>query len=382
MSDVYGQGHVYAPRAHDAACDWLPRGSLSLDFLTGSQLAIAGDMPVVCSEGFDTRSGLDLLALAGFEPAQIRIPFRSGNALEALSTIDPEAKLVFQHAFPPDAPQWAQSWMDASLLRYLNNKAKLADLAPAGHVPSRRIADRAEFFASCAVPPFVLKAVTEQSSGGGYAVMICRDPADIDRAKHVFEACEQIVLEGLLEIVRSPCLNFAVMPTGDVRYLGFADQDIGPEGKHRGNWLDLGTFLPEAVIAPALATVQRAAAMGYRGFAGVDMALTADDRILVLDLNFRVNASTVPVLLAPALRERFGAVTMHLRKIRGSGNAMQLADGLEPFVRSGRVLPLSVFDPEAAGYAGNAPGSHALIVGKSRDDALETERGLARAGIA
>ena len=54
MSDVYGPGHTFVPRAHDAASDWLPGGACFLDSLTGNQLAIAGDMPVVCSEGFNT----------------------------------------------------------------------------------------------------------------------------------------------------------------------------------------------------------------------------------------------------------------------------------------------------------------------------------------
>ena len=59
----------------------------------------------------------------------------------------------------------------------------------------------------------------------------------------MFEKCEQIVVEEVLEIVRNPCLNFAVMPDGEVRYLGFADQDISPEGKYRGNWIELESAL-------------------------------------------------------------------------------------------------------------------------------------------
>jgi hypothetical protein len=346
-----------------------------LDSFTGGQLVIAADMPVVCSAGFTTSRARELIALAGLKQASMTVPFRAGEELAALSRVDPNAKLVFQHAFPSEAPEAARCWIDRKLLSWLNNKGNLAALAPAEHVPLRRVANRAEFFAASSPPlPAVLKVVTDQSSGGGFGIRICRNEAELQHARKAFRSCGRIVVERLLEIIRNPCLSFVVTPEGQSHFIGFADQDITVEGKHRGNWAELGSTLPDSVIKPALEVIRRAAALGYRGFAGVDVAVTRDERIYILDLNFRLNASTACVLLAPSLEERLGAASIHFSKIQGHGTANQLANALEPFVRSGHLVPLSLFDPLAAGYPVEAPFAQALIIGSSRSEVRSIER--------
>lgn len=384
MSDVYGSGTIFVPRAHDAACDWLPSGPLALDFMTGSALTFAGDMRVVCSAGFGTRIGLDLLAAAGIEPARSRIHFRAGEALDAVAqaAADPGDRLILQHAYPSEAWQSGRSWIDPALLRYLNNKANLAALAPAGHVPERRIVDRAAWFVQDEQSlPIGIKAVSDQSSGGGSAVMICRTAADLRAARTKFARCEKIVVEAVLDIVGNPCLHFAAISPNDVRYLGFADQDVAPDGTYRGNWIDLGAALPQAWIDPALEVVRRAAAMGYCGFAGIDLAVTGDHRIYILDLNFRLNASTAAVLFKDAIKERRGTAVMHLRKLQGCADGEHFAHELLPLVTGGDVLPLSFFDAAAAGYRDELPRAQALVIGESREQVVATENDLAARGI-
>ena len=138
------------------------------------------------------------------------------------------------------------------------------------------------------------------------------------------------------------------MPAGDVRFLGFADQDVTAEGKHRGNWIALGSSLPKSVIEVAAQPVRRAAALGYRGIAGIDVALTPPGETYVLDLNFRVNASTPAILLAPAIAEKRGGGVMHFRRIAGPDRADDLAAALTPHVEDGRIVPLNLFDARAA----------------------------------
>jgi hypothetical protein len=381
MSDVYPAGHVFVARAHDSASDWIPHEPHILDSMTGSPIAVAGALPLVCSAGFGTQAGRDLLGEAGLEPAPNQIRFRAGEELQALATADPNARLIMQHAYPDGAVPANRHWIDPTLLRYLNNKANLEALAPAEHCPPRRVFETEEYFSGEQPElPIVLKAATDETSGGGCAVMICRTGADLRAAREAFATCDRIVAEGILNIVRNPCLNFAVMPSGETRYLGFADQDMSAEGKYRGNWMDLAGSLPQAVIDPALQVVRRAAELGYRGLAGVDMAVTRDGAIYVLDLNFRMNASTGSLLLAHAIKERWGEVIMHLRKVKGHRDGRELAQSLLPFVRSGRLLPLCLFDAQAAGY-NEQPSVQVLIMGASPDEVLATEAELAAAGI-
>lgn len=379
MSDIYGPGLILFPRAHDAACDWLPNGPHMLDSLTGGQLAIAGDMPVVCSAGFKSRAGLELMALAGLEPAPHRIHYRAGEAFAALFAGD--GKLVVQHAFPDGVWPADRFWIDPALLRRLNNKARLGELVRAENIPARKVVDRADYFGSTPRLPVVIKIVSDQSNGGGLGVAVCTTAAEWRAAAQIFANCDQVVVESFLDIARNPCLNFVVMPAGEVRYLGFADQDVTSGGKHRGNWMALGASLPESVIEVAAEPVRRAAGLGYRGIAGIDLALTRDRKTYVLDLNFRVNASTPAILLAPAIAEKRVDGVMHFRRIGGPRRAQDLATALTPHVEGGRIVPLNLFDAHGAGYPDVAASAQVLVVGDSREDVQRIEAELASAGI-
>jgi hypothetical protein len=379
LSDIYGPGCFFFSRAIDGFCDWLPAGADVLDSLTGGQLTIAGDLPIICSQGFDTSAARELIALGGLELAPFQVQFGAGGALAALSRASGElgGKVVMQHAWPPGALDGAQPWMDLELLQYLNDKARLSELVPAGHVPARRVADRAVYFGrGDSELPAVLKVVTGQSNGGGCGVTVCRTAGDLSEAERLFGACDRIVVEELLEIVRNPCLNFAVMPGGEVRYLGFADQDISAEGKYRGNWIDFGLPIAKQAVDVALEPVRRGAAMGYRGVAGVDLAFASDGRILALDLNFRLNGCTTMILLADAVRESTGAGVILFSKLQGTVGAEALANALTPFVESGGIVPLSLFDPEAAGYRGKPGSAQVLVTGASREEVLAVEAGI------
>ena len=203
--------------------------------------------------------------------------------------------------------------------------------------------------------------------------MICRSSADLCQAERLFSRCEQIVVEEMLEIRRNPCLNFAVMVDGEVRYLGFADQDIGPDGKYRGNWMEAASPIAQGAIDVAMEPVRRAAELGYCGVAGVDLAFTPDGAIYVLDLNFRLNGCTPMILLADALKDGGGAEVIHFRKLQGRLGGDALADALTPFVRDGRLVPLSLFDAVAAGYPGKPASVQALTLGSSREEVLALE---------
>ena len=371
LFDIFGPGLAYAPRADDRAADWLPPADI-LDLSTGGQLAVAGDMPVVCSAGFTTQAAADLLGHAGLEMARRTFPFMTGESRAVAERLDPSLRLVFQHALPPDDPLIQRSWIDQDLLAFLNNKANLVELAPAGHVPERFVANAVEFLESGDHPlPFVIKAATSQSTGAGCAVQLCHTAGDVGKAAARFASADRIVIEEMLEIVSAPCLNFVVECAGTVRYLGHADQIISPEGRHLGNWFERSSALPSPAVDIARDVVSKAAGMGYRGIAGIDLALTGDGRWLVLDLNFRTNASTAPLLLAPAIVAQLGHDHLLSRRFEGGGGTSQFVRAMGPFVRRGQFVPLALFDPIAAGLAGAPPSVLGLVGGASRERTQE-----------
>ena len=289
--------------------------------------------------------------------------------------------IVLQHAYPAGALPDERLWIDPELLSDLNNKGELGRFVATDNLPDRTVADRRAYFAGEPSPPIVLKAVTRQSTGGGKGVAVCHDRAGLKDAETLFGRCEKVVAERFLDIADNPCLNFAAWPDGTITYGGFAEQDVTSEGKHRGNWIDLEARLPQAVVDAAAEPVRRAASLGYRGLAGVDVAITRDGRILVLDLNFRINASTPGLLLGPAIRDRQDDTILHFRRMRGDLGAERLADALTPFVNDGRIVPITMFDADAAGYDGKPSIALVLIAGRSRDAVLATEQEIAALGI-
>jgi hypothetical protein len=388
FDEVYGPGRVYAPRAHPETSRWITRDPALLDWLTGNQLCVAGLMPVVCSAGAVTPRAWELLAEGGVaRPSAPLIYKGEKQAFEVARAAVAKGKLVVQHAYPAGVVDEAAQWVTPQLLARLNNKANLPDMVPAGHVPPRTVYARARVFGGITPRlPVVFKAATDHSTGGGVAVAVCRTAQDVSDAAGRFESVTQVVVEDYLPIARNVCVHFAVLPGGQSVYLGFADQDITDGGKYRGNWIELGSVLPQRAVDVALDVVRRGAAMGYRGFVGIDIALLEGDeegrRAQVIDLNFRVNGSTAAALLAPAILSARGKATLHLRTFLGQNGFAAMISAARAATKSGKIIPLSAFDPEAAGHAGVPPRLVALVRAESRHDALGIETDLARSGLA
>lgn len=366
LSEILGPGHVHVPRPHDRFSRWFPTSVLSLDSFSGTSLTFAGSTPVICSAGYTTSAALELFDLARIEIARERIEYRAGEHEEALAAAGPDAKLMFSHAYPPDAPEMAQSWIDPPLLSFLNDKANLAELAGKDVCPRRQVMAWAEFVQNPSPKPVALKVATDQSTGAGMAVVIYRGIEDLPAAQAKFDAVEKVVVEEMLDIAANPCLNFAVDHQGAARFLGAAEQIVGEAGNYLGNWFDLDRPCRDDIVTPAQSVVERAAALGYRGLAGIDMVVTRDGRTFVLDLNFRINSSTPALLLAPELRQR-GVRAMRLATVRHLAGAADAARLLAPYVASGHVVPLRLFAPNAAGLAGEAI-AHLLVTGGSREE--------------
>ncbi len=385
MAEVYGPGRVYAPRAHSKTCDWIMRDPAVLDWITGNQLPIAGDMPVVCSAGVTTPLGLELLSEAGLLPATSIHRYRDEpHAIEiATGFAGCGTKVVVQHIYPDGLLNDSALWIDARLLSYLNNKSHLAELVPEEHVASRFVTNAAAFFGNCAAQrlPIVLKVATDLSTGGGADVAICRTIDDLTAARERLAGCGRLVVESCQSILRNLCLHYAVMPDGTVRYLGFADQDISENGRYRGNWMSLGSTLPAEAIDIGVAIAKRGALLGYRGFVGIDIAQTNEIPWVVLDLNFRVNGSTAAVLLAPAIERQFGPCYLHLRGFVCDAGFTRLIAATRSGLRSRSLIPLGAFDATGAGHSGQPSRLLALILAESQVGAHRVEMELAASGL-
>ncbi len=384
---MFGPGVVYCPAVSFTDPGWVPDDRVILDLIAGRELAVAGRLRVLCSAAAVTAPGLQLLADAGLSVEAELITFAGpqeyGAQLDRLQRAG--ARLAVQHAHPTSEIPPAAYLTSLGLLQSLNNKGELARFVPHALLPERHV-----FGGATEIPPaevllargsVVLKVATDASSGGGYDVWICRTPAEVETMRGRIGRAERIVVESWFEMVQSPCLHFAVGPNGEVQYLGAAEQVSDMTGRYGGNWLDVAPTVPPAGVEAAGAVVEQAAALGYRGLVGIDVALLRDGSIKIYDLNFRVNGSTAAVLLLPELARTRGVRVARYRTWRAPSFPHLLAVAHDAVAR-GILLPLATCDPRVVGMPEAQPALAGVLLGLTRAELLAHEASLAARGLA
>jgi hypothetical protein len=385
LGEIYGPELLFSPRASPNARSWLPRDEAVLDMLTGGQLTILGEMPLLCAAGVSSPEALGILRDAGFAvPVGLRSYSDAVDYLRRVSEWSGRGRrIVIQHVHPVSEIPAQACWIPPSTLSYLNNKGNLARLVDARHVPVRRILPADGIRAGHSFPnlPLVIKAVTDESTGGGLDVAVCRTAEDLERAAQFFTTCTHVVVEEFIPIARNLCLNYVVTPEGRVDFIGCAEQVSDTQGKYHGNWIDEGSAAPAAAVELGAGVARAGYALGYWGCVGMDMAVREDGHAVVFDLNFRLNGSTAALLLARSVHARLGHPVMRLRSWTGKGAYRDLLNAAYIAMGRGLVLPLNSYDPIAGGQPNAIPRMAGLIVGGSRGEVTEREKELAALGL-
>ena len=302
LTDLYGADIAYTGRFHPRAALWIPRDPSTLELLSGSIIVAGGETPIICSAGVATIPALGVMRDAGLAVAPKLHTFHTIAEFEAQLQEMAKAghRIVAPYALPVDVVAPEHHYLPGGLISFLNNKANLGELVPPALVPDRALVDPAELVAFCRGQvslPVVVKAASDDPSGGGVDVVICRSRNDLERAARFFESCRKVVVEDFIEIEKNFCLNYAATHDERIVYLGAAEQVSDAYGDYHGNWIDPASAPPQSAIDLGRAIAETGARLGYRGYLGVDMAIPGDGRVLVFDLNFRLNGSTVPLMV-------------------------------------------------------------------------------------
>lgn len=365
FSQLFPSRTVFAPRSTFYHVRWVYDDAFRLDTLTGTTLAIMGDMPLICHQNAATPLIMDFFRKAGMEPASNIVTYETEEEAVTLAReyISRGEKLVY--AYPPQAALAASDGLliPLSLYNWLNDKANLAHLVDGDYLPRYQIVptDRlSQLHDLLTGQPVFIKACHPGASGSGKDVLYCPDAASRTAALE-WLACRIDGLSGVrieeaVEIDSCWCLNLAILES-DIRYLGAATQLFSEPAKQCGSRIDPDDLPPDSVVAIALAIAEHARSMGYRGIAGFDIGVTSAGQPFVFDLNFRVAGSTPQVLLHEAAVRRVGA------RISQSWNKMvkgELATALERisnFSRCGKFVPTRLYE------ATPATGGRSLVTG-------------------
>ena len=375
FDQIYGPGLAYSGYAPPGASRWLPSDQAYMLAITGNQIVVAGEMPILCAEGTVSAAGLDLLREAGFGLPDHLLTFRHAQdypaQLDAL--VGSGLRIVVQHVHPPGMLPAEACWLAPPLLSWLNDKGNLAGLVPPTHVPKRIVFG--PFEPGRRLPdvsfPCLLKAACLESTGGGVLdICICRDRQDMERAIEALRDSERVVAEEWLPARRFLCLNYAVGMDAGTSYLGGAEIVSDPDGRYLGNWLGEDVKISVESEALGRTVAERGASLGFRGCLCVDVAELPDGALRAFDLNFRVCGSTVSLLAFNAVRRVSGARVAKYRSWSRDGDFSDLVASARMALRSGFFMPLSSFDPQPHGIGGAARIT-GLVLG---DDRAEVAR--------
>lgn len=385
LRDIYGSHKIFVARSSPNATCWLPKGEIALDMMTSGMLTILGDMPVLCAASVSTPEGLHLLLDAGFHlPPEIIQYNGASQYLSLIRQICNEGRtFVTQHVHPQNEVPKGSCWIDPAVLSWVNNKANLEVFVPEGFYPTRAIVQTTELTCNAFArnTPVVIKAVTDESTGGGVDVRICRNEDDLRKAADYFSDCEQVVVEQFLDIRNNLCLHYYVKGDGEIVFLGVAGQVSDEQGIYRGNWIEDGAKCPAVVVEVGRKIARVAFERGYYGVLGIDVAILADGQCKVFDLNFRGNGSTPGVLFITSIHQCYGKSLIRFRRFTGKGDYRQMLDAIYQGMADEIFLPAGSCDPSVGPYPAERPLVAGFVLGGTRPEILENERRLAAFGL-
>lgn len=387
LGEIFGSDIVYSQRISPITCTWLPFDEMSRDTMTGAALAVTGDMPHICSAAVATPAGLQLIRDAGLPVPGKELLRYSDKAdyvrlLRELSRAG--KKVAAQYRHDESELPGTNSWIQPSVLSFVNNKAHLESLVAAAQLPRRAVIPLAELasYISRQPLPIVVKAVTDEPTGAGLDVVICETAAEASRAEKVFGVCSFVIVEEFLQIARNLCLNYAVTSKGEIIFLGSAEQICDHHGLYLGNWLGKSIEAPPEAIEVGRKIVAKGFTFGYSGLAGIDMAVLTDGRLKVFDLNFRVNGSTTPLLLAGSVMKRYGKPLIKVDRFVGTSDYREMLAVIYGELEKGQLVPFASYDPASGGHQGGQPRLIALLLGESKEEIDEYKRKLDLRGLA
>ncbi len=386
LAEVFGPGVVYLARRSPNHRGWWQPAPGQADANVGLLLTVAGGMPYVACSALVTPEILSIHAEAGLTVEAELHRYRSIPEYFAVLSpvIRDRRRLACQRVHPDEEIPPAAALVPPELLRSLNDKGRMLEVVRSEWLPERRTMLVSDLPAgrSLVAPgrPVVLKVSSPLPSGGGQGVWIARTPEEVDMVRTSLGGEARVVVEEHLSLLRTVCVHAVVYPDGSSAVVGVAEE-VCDNGHWVGNWLDgAGDQVPELVPRMVAEVVARASAKGYRGPVGIDVALCADGRVLILDLNFRVCGSTAAAWLRPWLERTRGVRTIRVSSWTGKQGFAAMCRVVREAVGRGTLIPLSLYDP-AACEMGGVPRAAGLVVGSSRGEVEEEVQRLAAAGL-
>jgi hypothetical protein len=301
---VYGPGVAVCARPPLEVGAPVSRHRDTRDVFSARPIAVAADTPLICSSGGTDPSLLAQLRDGGLPVGTDLREFRS----EAEFTTRVSEALADGLLISMEYPQPASLCPDeravksARLVGYLNNKASISTFVDPVFQARRYVVSRADLAdAAPEEKSWVLKGATNDAHRGSLDVHLHRAGEPINLPAFTEELAE-FVVEEYLDIHRNWGIQLYVGPDATARLLAVTEQRVDTAGIYTGGRFGQVSSPPAALLAECLAVAGRAADVGYRGMCSLDCAQTRDGQLVMLDLNFRLTAGSIPLLALQSVR--------------------------------------------------------------------------------
>jgi hypothetical protein len=326
---------------------------------SADSLCVAEDLPVLCGHLAASSLALDLQNEAGWELPERLLIFRDTEELLSLILGETSRGKRLVTSFPlPEASIPAEAHLVSPRLRVmLNDKRNLEMLVPEHQHPARRLMEAALLLREPLTCRGAVLKIATSESGGGQGVLLPPDSEDRELVSALLQGADTAILEEFLPFTSTRCFNYLIDGEGDVRFLGAPEQFL-MDSLYLGNWFRAGDSPDPAAAAAGADICRRAAALGYRGAAGFDAGFLRDGSFRFVDLNFRMNGSTAPLLLVADLLRRSGAPAALRSGFRGRTKPSLLFSSLRRLIAEARFFPLAVVLSDA-----DAPETNFLVSG-------------------
>ncbi len=344
LEDFYPPDTLYAGLPFPGSTNWLPTDRVSLAGFSGSGLLVAGNLPIMLDRSFDDPHILSLLQsrAAGFAHNHITLELTPTDICQTLQThLKKGGRVCTPHRYPDAILPPEYHVFDPQLLSHLNNKRHLPYWAGEAKYPEREMIKLADLSKPRSFP-FVLKASTDGSSGGGVDVHICHTPLDVEQARVKFSSEEELLLEQWIPDAQLFCVQGAVLKDGSCRFLGSSEQVCDSTGAPRFNWIDADSSVGIRGETLAMEVFKRASEAGYLGLAGLDFLKDAQGNLFLIDLNFRLCFSSPTLAYYPSLLRDWKHPCWSVRPLATNVSRKKLLNLLEKGISSQVVMPRQI----------------------------------------
>ncbi|WP_409300881.1 ATP-grasp domain-containing protein [Peribacillus sp. SCS-155] len=346
IKEIYGDNIVYNPKLYATDYGHFSGDLLTLESLTGRELTVVGDVPVVCHASTTTDPAIALLQKAGLHIPQYYTYENDKEYVEVLNKVHKQdKKMISQFPQPTDEVSHDLFWIDPKLHAYLCDKQNIPELVPAEHVARRRLMSLDEILQEKPKLPFVLKTGDGRTTAGGYGVVLVENEDQLNSIDETFGDLSHIILEDYIEYDENISVHYVADKDGEINFIGKSVQIVN-DGSFRGSWIT--TEIEDRygdIVQTGYEVMNNITKMGYVGVAGFDV-LIKDGQYYFIDLNIRFNASTCGLLLYKDIKNRFGKDTVRLCNFDWTDDFDDLIPVAEKYLDKEQFVPLSLLDAD------------------------------------